>query len=771
MAYKRPPIKKKAPITAPKKSFKSRILGFLFKISIIIFAGLFLWAIYLDGQIAKKFEGQKWHLPAQVFGRALPLFPDAAVSIGQVIEELKLLGYRKVANPSQVGEFSASASRVDVWRRGFLHPDGWMSENRFMVSFGNYGVERVSRHSDGREMAINYLEPMLLDRMITAGTEDRVFVPMAQIPKTLQEALILVEDRSFYDHWGVNPMAIIRALWVNVNAGRAVQGGSTITQQLAKNFFLTSERSLWRKAREAFMSLIIDARYSKTEILEAYLNELYMGQDKARGVHGMGLAAQHYFGRPLPELTLSQQALLIAIIKGPSYYNPWRYPQRARERRDLVLKIMYQAKAIGKQQYIQAIESSMGLRKSKKLARQQLPAFFSHVQRELKQRYGGRLAQSSGLKVYTSLDPLAQHHAEAAVVEQMRQLAKRTKNNNLQIGMVVTDKYQNGIAAMVGDKDVDYAGFNRALDIRRPIGSLVKPFIYLTALSKPAQYNLSTPLANNPLEFVGPKGQIWAPKNYDESFGGVMPLQEGLVTSMNLPTVNLGMELGLDTVIATLKQAGWNEQLEEVPAILLGAVNGSPLMVAQMYHTIANKGVYQQLRSVVAVLDNDDNLLEVSRDNPNQIFLEGANYLVEQALHQVVERGTAQRLGRSQPYAVLAGKTGTSNDSRDSWFVGYDERNVAAIWVGRDDNDTTSLFGSSGAMTIYQDFLQRRAPMSLLLAVPDTVIEGHFDPTNGQAMDKDCRNTVAYPALAEAYLPSDDCDMKAGSWFRKLFGG
>ena len=738
------------------------------KLGVIVIAAVSIYSIYLDQIIARKFEGQKWHLPAQVFSRSMALYPGAAVSHGQLISELKLLGYRKVANPRQVGEFSASRTRVDLWRRPFLHPQGDQAEQRVMITFDSQGVSAISRSQDHRQLAVFHLEPVLLDRIITGDGEDRVFVKADKMPSSIIEALILVEDRSFYEHYGVNPLAILRALMVNISAGRTVQGGSTLTQQLAKNFFLSSERSLVRKAREALMALIIDFRYGKDEILEAYLNEVYMGQDKARGVHGMGLASQFYFGRPIAELTLSQQAFLVAVIKGPSYYNPWRSPERAQERRDLVLRLLMEGEKISVAQYQAAAESPLGLRKSDRPVHQKLPAFFAVVKHELARRFGDTLLKQSGIKVYTTLDPMAQEAAEKSVKKVMARLGKNDKQ--LQVGMVLTDKATAGIAAMVGDKSPGYKGYNRAVEIRRPIGSLIKPFVYATALKQADKYNLATPLKDQPITLKNGHGKTWSPQNVTRKFSGEVPLLTGFKKSMNVPTVNLGMAIGVSSVATTLDKAGWREKISEYPSMLLGAVNGSPLMVAQVYQTIADNGRYRRLSSITAVLDKDNNPLPVSRIPQSQAIDPATDFLVQYAMTQVVQSGTAARLGKAFPSTSLAGKTGTSNDSRDSWFAGFDERNVAAIWVGRDDNGKTGLYGSSGAMAVYQDFLNNRPPISLRRTPINGVVNGHFDRLTGKAMEAGCENTIALPALSGSYHPAKNCGEPL-SWWQKFTGG
>ncbi|MBV7314141.1 penicillin-binding protein 1B [Shewanella sp. NIFS-20-20] len=749
---------------SPAPSLLRRLLSFSWKLGLVVTVLVASYCIYLDQIIASKFEGQKWYLPAQVFSRPMALYPGAAISHQQVIEELLLLGYRKVANPRQVGEFSASSTRIQLWRRPFLHPDGKQPEQQVMLSFDSQGLTSVARMSDNRQLAVFYLEPVLLDRIIATDGEDRLFVPTAEMPQYLVESLLLVEDRSFYEHHGINPIAIIRAAMVNMSAGRTVQGGSTITQQLAKNFFLSSERSLERKIREALMALIIDFRYSKQEILEAYLNEVYMGQDKSRAVHGIGLASQFYFGRPVAELTLAQQAFLIASIKGPSYYNPWRYPERALERRNLVLKLLMENNKISVNDYIAAVDTPLSIRKESKPVRARLPAFFAQVKRELASRYGDALLTQSGIKVYTTLDPLAQEAAQKAVSQTMKQLDKRAQD--IQAGMVVTDKYSAGIAAMVGDRLPGFAGFDRAADIRRPIGSLVKPFVYVTALEQ-ASYNLMTPLTDQPITLNNGQGTTWSPQNVTKTFSGEVSLLQALSQSMNVPTVNLGMALGIDAVKDTLTRAGWNGAISDYPSIFLGAIDGSPLMVAQVYQTLADGGRYRQLHAVTHVLDTNNQAI-IGRDvDAGSAIPAGADYLVKYAMTQVVEKGTAKRLGQQFANVTLAGKTGTSNDGRDAWFAGFDERNVAAIWVGLDNNGKTNLYGSSGAMAVYQAFLGARAPISLRMLPPQGVVTGYFDKTSGVAMASDCANVVAEPALAASYHPAKNCGQPL-NWWQKL---
>ncbi len=750
-------------------------LGLMAKISLVLLVVMGAYGIYLDTQIARKFEGQKFFLPAQVFARPMSIYPGAPITHGQLKQELALLGYRNTGRVQSEGEFGVAVDRIELYRRAFEGPNGAEAPLKVVIHFQENRVNRVVRSQDQRDLGFLQLEPLLLDRILTGEREDRLFVPRAEIPDTLVTALLRTEDQDFYQHHGLSVTGIARAALVNARAGRTVQGGSTLTQQLAKNFFLTRERSYVRKANEALMALIIDFRYPKDEILEAYLNEVYMGQDGAIAVHGVGLAAWHYFGTPLDELNLAQQALLVAMIKGPSYYNPWRFPERAQQRRDLVLKLMLEEGMIGRHDYEQNASRGLQLRDPNWRQRHKLPGFRSLMQRELAQRFGDRVLDQSGLRVYTTLDPLAQQAAEFAVREGIGQLSHTRGDDQLQAAMVVVDRYHGGVLALVADRDPNFKGFNRALDARRPVGSLLKPHVYLTALAAPEQYNLLTPLKDEPISMKSSAGQIWEPQNVDKAFRGEVSLLDALVHSYNVPTVNLGMAVGLDAVNTTLRKAGWSSRLTPTPALLLGALDASPLQVAQLYHTLADGGRYRPLHAIGHVLNSDGERLVEPMPAAEAVLPEGAAWLTNYALTQVTERGTAKRLKQQFPSITLAGKTGTTSDGRDAWYAGFDDRDVVVTWVGRDDNSAAGLYGSSAALPLYQSYLAKREPLSLVLPRPLQITDGHFD-SRGQPVAARCREGVAVPADRVSWPEPRGCALgdsrtaEDRNWLERLLG-
>ncbi|MBL6735274.1 MAG: penicillin-binding protein 1B [Shewanellaceae bacterium] len=751
------------PTTSPRRTMQVLFL----KMGGLLCLSILGYGIYLYVVVISELEQRPWHFPAQVYSQSLALYPQAPVSLAKVKRQLDRLGYKKVRHPTQSGQYSSSATKVSVWRRAFVGARGHIDPEHVMIEFSDHQVKRLYRVRDGREYALFQIEPELLDRLLSSDTEDRILVRYQEIPFMLVQALLLTEDRSFFDHIGVDFFAVFRALWINLKAGKTVQGGSTLTQQFVKNYYLSRDRSWWRKLQELCLSLVLEVRLTKPEIFEAYANEVFMGQSRGRAVFGFGLAAPYYFGRPLHALSLAEQATLIAVIKGPSYYQPWRYPQRVRQRRNHILSLLLEAKVISSQQWQQATQSQLGLRSEKSAWRQPLPAFYTQVAREIKQRYGRQVMQQSGLKLFTTLDPLVQEAAHKAVRQHFVKLKQKHNTAELQLGMVIANKKTGGVSAIIGDKNTHYPGFNRAVDIRRPIGSLVKPFVYLTALTQPHKYHLMTPLLDQPLTLANTDDRLWTPHNEDNQYLGAVPLWQALVHSRNVPTVNLGLQVGLGSVRATLEQAGWSEPISEYPSMLLGSVSGSPWMVAQIYHTIANNGYYQPLHTIEAVLDVNNQPIPVSNWQTGQAWLASSNYLMQYTLVEVTQQGTARALHRQFPRVTVAGKTGTTNQGRDAWFAGFDNAHIAAVWMGKDNNHPTSLYGSTGAMGVYQAFLQHYSPASLLLQPAANNNQGYFDPISGRAVDKDCLGAVSMPAMDESWHAGQGCgQLRNRPWWR-----
>ena len=750
------------------RSWLKRLWSLGWKVGLALAAVLIFTGIYLDSMIKQRFEGQLFELPTVVYARILTLEPGSDISIKQMRNELDVLNYRKVSQPRYAGEYSASSTRIELIRRPFEFADGPEPDRHVMLIFDDNGLNRIQSLEKRGDLGYLRIEPKMLGMLEKDTQEQRLFLRREQFPEVMIDALLTTEDRNFYQHDGVSPMAIARAMVANLKAGRTVQGGSTLTQQLAKNIFLSSDRTLWRKLREAYMALIIDYRYSKDRILEAYLNEVYLGQNGKEAVHGFGLASRLYFGQPLQELRIDQLALLVGMVKGPSYYNPMRYPERAKERRDLVLKLMMDQDILTAKQYEQAVTRPLDVQKQARIASRQ-PAYFQQLSIELKQKLGDAFKSDTGLRVFTSLDPVSQAKLEEAVENQVPILA-RTAGKDLEAAAIAVDRHSGEIRAMVGGKRTGYDGFNRALNASRPIGSLVKPAVYLTALAQPEKYNLATTLMDKPITLQGSEGNVWTPRNFDRQFRGEVPLYLALAKSLNVPTVQLGMQLGIENVTKTLEKLGVSrDEIRPVPSMFLGSFSLTPYQVAQMFQTVTNSGKKAPLSALRSVLDLDGNVLYESIPKVSQAVDQQAAWLTTYAMKRGVLEGTGRYLNSQFGWAALAWNTGTSSDSGDSWFVGVDGREVTTIWLGRDDNQPTKLTGSSGALRVYADYLRYRIPEKLVLPWPQGISTVGFSQSRSGGLELDCNNDFKLPVWDASGSWKKQCENRPTEWLKKLF--
>ena len=700
----------------PKKrcSFKS----FLLKVA---FSGAVLTVFYggyLDWQIRSKMDGQIWRLPAEVYSRIESVKISDNLAFDEVIQILLDNEYRQTTMVAAPGDFKLEDDTIVVLRRAFPFPDKPEPQRVLRLRFVDNKLNRIEDLVAVKAIDEFRLAPKLI-AMLESDNEDRLAIPLQNYPRLLIDALILTEDRRFYDHHGINPVGIIRALITNIRAGQTVQGGSTLTQQLVKNLFLSSERTITRKANEALMSLVLDWRYDKNRILETYLNEIYLGQNGDTQIHGFELASQFYFGRSIREISLDQIALLVGMVKGPSLYNPWRNPQNALERRNVVLKLMLEHKMIGDELYQLLSQRPLGVQQKGQISRK-YPSFIQTLQADLRRELGEhKMSSLLGARIFTTMDLKQQAQAENAVVNTVSQLQLKTKNPYLEGAMIVADYRVGEIRAVVGGLQTQYAGFNRALMAKRQIGSLVKPSIYLTALSNPEQFRLNTPINNQPITINVKGSPPWQPRNYDKKYSGSVILMDALARSLNIPTVNIGMKVGLSKVIDTQKAMGWdNVEIPKVPAMLLGAYTISPYDVTKLYQTIANQGGRIELTTVDTIADRQGNIIYQHDKTAKQVVPQEAAFQTLFAMQQTVERGTARSLQNDYADLRLAGKTGTTNDARDTWFVGIDGKNISTVWLGRDDNGETKLTGASGALQIYKDYLSHTYIEKLKLNKP-----------------------------------------------------
>jgi penicillin-binding protein 1B len=775
------PTKKKTkiPVNANNKGLRwLAVTGAKFAFSLAFALAIFM--IYLDAKVQKTFEGQRWQIPAQIYGQIESLHIGDTLDVNLITKSLRINGYSKVRSVTLPGQFAQSSHRLIIYRRAFAFPNAELDSAlgdsteaiRLTIDFTDNKVSQLFVEDDAVGQV--KLEPILLARIVPDNKEDRVLVALERIPTLLLDTLLLVEDRNFYHHQGISPLGILRALYHNIIAGRTVQGGSTLTQQLVKNMFLTRERTLVRKVKEALMALIIEVRYSKDQLLEAYINEVYLGQHYADGIYGFGLAAKFYFGKPLAELSSGQIALLVAQVKGPSYYDPWRHPERAKQRRDLILRLMFEQHLLSVQEFEQTLVSSLSIRKHRRFKTEQYPAFLQLVKRELNQ-YLSTYQQKMGIRIFTGFSHVSQQLLEETVVSQLAQLEQTHHQKDLQVAMIVTDIASAEIRALVGDRQSGYAGFNRALDAKRPVGSLIKPAIYLAALERFEQFNFASLLADEPITLSSGnngQGKNWQPKNYDGKYRHQVPLIDGLVKSLNIPTVNLGMSLGLENVVDAIHLLGFEEDVVTRPSILLGAINMSPLQINQMYLAFAKQGELEQVHAINKIVSPSGGTLWQFEPVATKVISTNAAYLMDYALMEVAVKGTARSLTWRLKNSKVAGKTGTSNDLRDSWFVGFDAKNLVTTWLGKDNNKTTGLTGSSGALLLFTEFLKKQGVVNKNPNQPEAIAMTLFEVETGNAVTSDCADTQTYPAILAGVSLSKGClkerrDNK--SWLEKLF--
>lgn len=751
------------PRSRPRSGIRRTLAaGFWFSLGLILVAGsIGVWyALEVDREIQAQFEGKRWSLPARVFARPLELYVGRSMTPELLRLELEALNYRE--GDSRPGQFRIQGNAATLRTRPFVFSDGTEPDRAVRMRLQD-GVITDLRDESG-SVDLMRVEPMLIGSIYPTHGEDRILVTLEEVPPGLVAALLATEDRRFLAHRGVDPLGIARAAWANLRAGRTVQGGSTLTQQLVKNFYLTHERSLKRKLNEALMAILLEYRYSKEEILEAYLNEVFLGQAGDRAIHGFGLAAQFYFQRPLRELDLEQLALLVGLARGASYYDPRRFPERARARRDGVLDRMLRERLASFDEIETAKSRPLGVSPRVPRGEGHFPAFLDLVRRQLRTEYREEDLRTEGLRIFTTLDPGIQLTLEKHLSEGVAEVVRaRNIAEPLQAAAVLTDPLAGEILALVGDSDPQFPGFNRAVRARRPVGSLIKPFVYLAALSDPERFTLATLLDDSPLTLQLPHGEPWSPQNFDRRFHGQVTLWEALVLSYNVATVRLAQQIGISQVIRLLQTLGLDSTPAPLPSLALGALDLSPLEVATLYQALANGGYATRSRAIRDVLDANNKELSHYSLELRGALPDGAVRLLNHALHDVTTRGTGRAIGRGLPGRVLAGKTGTSNDLRDSWFAGFDDRHLLVVWLGLDDNRPIGLTGASGAVPIWLRTMAALPGGSLNLGYHPEIELQQVDRRSGLRADTDaCPERIELPFWrGSAPRARASCDMGA----------
>ena len=739
-----------------------KVIGIAFVVCLVAVAAL---ALYVYKQSIGKFEVRRLSLPTRIYADSTPLRPGVPLAADDLVEKLDRLGYRSAPAIGQAGDYVAKHNAVDVYTRAFQHPTGSYAAQRVSVTFRGSAIDSVTPQNAA-------LEPELLTSILSEQLENRRPVKLEQVPQSLQDAVVVTEDVRFWHHPGVDPIGIFRAVGRNLKAGGVAEGGSTLTQQLVKNYYLTPERSMKRKLTEAFMAVILDAKYSKHDILEAYLNDIYLGRNRSISILGVGEAARFYFGKPVSELTVPESAMLAGMIKSPNNYSPFNRPDLSLQRRNTVLGLMLKNKKIDDAAYRQAIASPLPRKPFRqRTGLSSMPYYVDRVLQELAKDYGYKDVKGRGLQIYTAIDLNAQDTAARTLENGLETLERgnrrlRSASTPLQGVIINIDVPSGEIRALIGGRNYDMNQFDRALNAKRQIGSLVKPFVYLTAFEPSLSGNNITPATLvSDQRFVLKRrfSADWSPRNYEDVYHGTVTVREALEQSMNSASVRIGLATGIPNVIKTMKTLGITSDVSDNPAMLLGAVDISPIEMADAYSTIARVGSRVPLRTIRYVTDDRGKLVANAGEvQPVQVYPARDAFILVNVMKGVVDRGTAAVVRSLGYHNVAAGKTGTTNDKRDAWFIGFTPQTLSLTWLGFDDNTPVGLSGGQGAAPIWARYTEAvtAGQRNMDWAPPPGIVTTTVDETSGGLATPNCpRQALVQDAFKEGTQPSQPCPL------------
>jgi penicillin-binding protein 1B len=708
-------------------------------------------------------------LPTRVYGRSLTLEVGKPASLARIEKHLRAAGYQAAKAEPKAGEFRAAKGAFSLRARRLAYPGAPAPEALIAGTLHPSGAV-ASLAVNGDEASKVVLEPPLLASLAESG-EDREIVRLADVPLHVVDAVLMTEDRRFYSHIGVDPIRMFGAAVENAKEQRIAEGGSTITQQLVKNVYLSPERTFTRKFKEIFRSLWLEVRYSKDEILEAYLNEIYLGQDGALAVHGVARAARFYFGKDVKELSVADGALLAALIQGPNALSPFKHASKAKARRDLILDVMHDERRIDAAARDAAKSQPLGVKREK--ARPTFAAnFVTKIRSDLAERVDEDSLSRAGFGVFTTLDASYQVAAEAAVSDQLAALERsyprleRTKKP-LQAALVALDAKNGDVLAYVGGRKAARGTLDRVVKAHRQPGSVFKPVVALAALTSDTRsaerFTLATILEDEPLQITADDKQ-WTPANNDQRYRGPVTLRRALEDSLNVPFARLALETGLVRVAETARALGIESPLRPVPSIALGAFEMTPLEVARTYAVFASGGVLSRPRMTLAVREADGGDLGGEVADSERVFDEEEIYLITSALQGAVARGTGRGLRGLGVSGPFAGKTGTTNERRDAWFVGYTPEVVVVAWVGFDDAARVGLSGSEAALPMVARFVKNALGASgwADFAVPARVVTAEIHPGTGLLSARWCDG--AEEVFVRGTTPTERCPRPRRSW-------
>jgi penicillin-binding protein 1B len=764
----------------------------LLALGLVAFA---VWSLLPFWRLAEQFEALTAEQPTRLYGRALELGVGEAFDERAFHRELELTSYELRSSLDGLGQgaYARTGQGFVVFLRSFPTPSGLEPGRRLEVFVSGGRVARLVLAGAAVERA--RLEPPLLASYFGPQQQDRRPVRLAEVPKHVIDSLIAAEDARFFQHPGVSPKGILRAVWVNLVGGELSQGGSTLTQQLVKNVFLSHERTVDRKVQEGILALFIEARYEKEKILEAYLNEIYLGASRGVNLMGFGSAARAYFGKDVAQLTLGEAATIAGLIPSPGRFSPFASLEVARERRNLVLDRMVEVGLLDAAVAAREQEKPMVINPMPP-ARREAPYFADAVAEEALQRFGLNRLEASGHVILSTLRLADQRSAEGAIEWGLAQALKSWEKapkgvGPLQSALISIDPRNGGILAYVGGRDHKASQFDRAGKARRQAGSSFKAVVYAAAFEAGA-VTPATLVEDAPLT-VTAGGQTWTPQNDDKEFAGWVTVRRAMEKSLNVPTARIAMLTGLERIVELAHDMGIEAPLKPYPALALGAFEVSPRELVTVYGTLAAGGMRPSVHGIEAVLDRQGKVvLGQPLAPPPRALSRQTAFMVTSVLQGVVNHGTGAGVREQGLGDPVAGKTGTTNGRRDSWFAGYAPTRATVVWLGYDDNAKTRLSGSRAAVPIWARFSTAVRPAGGYpgFSTPQGVVAAQIDPASGGLAAFDCPGAIT-EYFREGQVPTSisDCSMTGGllggpggqgvtperrgfrRWLQKVFGG
>jgi len=729
-------------------------------------ASIVRYARQLDDVLAEKFAGRRWDFPSKIYADSVVLYPGADLEVLGLPERLERLRYRETTGAVEYeGEYHLNADALDLHVRQFHSVSGPQPARVVRLTLKGSRVERIVDADSGLDLHALELEPEPLAGLYQSVWEERRVLSLDKVPATLVSAILSTEDQRFFEHGGIDPRGVLRALWVNLSTGRVVQGGSTLTQQLMKNFFLSEDRNLERKLREALMAILAERRYSKRQILENYLNEIYLGQNGAQGIFGVWEASRFYFRKEPSALSLAECALIAGLLTGPNHYSPHRQPERAKQRRDSVLRLMFDRGLVSDGELEAALAAPLGVSPPGSVgASTRAPYFVDYLRAELASTYPNEILTGEGLSIFTGLDPQMQAAAEEAVEGGLAELGRRhprlaKADQPLQACLIALAPQTGEIKAMVGGRDYRQTQYNRCVQALRQPGSVFKPFVYVAALDRDGVFTPVSTIDDEPFTWEW-EGRAWTPGNYRGQYHGRVSVREALEHSLNAATARVAREVGLERVRDVAQRMGIRSPLPLYPSLVLGAVEVTPLEVAEAYGVLANQGLRATPLAVRSVVARDGSVVERKPMHIDRAIPPEVAFLVTHVMEGVLDRGTGSGARELGFHRLAAGKTGTTNEARDAWFAGFTPDLLAVVWVGFDDNRPLALSGSQAALPIWTEFMKRATETQTErpFVPPPGVVLATIDPLSGALATSLCRARLE-EAFLEGREPHEKCPL------------